>query len=272
MAFLAGSFGVFSLQRKFCDAVIEIAGGTIELPTSGDVARFASAAELGFLESAAVGIHVAALATVVGDVFEQDRLALRSRFMALLTGHHLVFPGKWIGRARVIEAGSGSPGVLLVTALAIRSFLPPVQVLVTGSALPAKAEERVVEVLYLDFGARAGGNQFRHVTLLAGKGPVFPFQGHAGFGRVIETLTLQPDERELLAVVVRMASRTVRFAGGTLVFVGMKTHMSIQPALNLNVTLEALEAARPPAWPEVVARGTFRYAFILLMSVCQRAG
>jgi hypothetical protein len=272
VAFLAGSFSVFPLQRKFCDAVIEIAGGTIELPAPGDVARFASAVELGFLEAAAVGIHVAVLASAVVESLEKDWLALRSRFVALLAGHHLVFPGKRIDRTPVIEAGSGPPGILLVAAFAIRSLLAPVHVLVAGSALPAKAEERVVQVFYLDLRARAGQNQFRHVTLLAGKGPMFPFESHSGFGRVIETFALQPDEGELFAVMVRMAPRAVGLARGTLVFVRMKARMSVQPALDFHVTFEALKTACPPAWSEVVTGSAFRYAFILLVSVRQWTG
>jgi hypothetical protein len=100
---------------------------------------------------------------------------------------------------------------------------------------------------------------------------MLPFQGHAGFDRVIEGLAVEPDELELFAVVVRMASRAVRLARGTLVFVRMKARMRVQPALDFHVTFEALKTARPPAGPEVVAGNAFRYALILLVSVRQRA-
>ena len=98
------------------------------------------------------------------------------------------------------------------------------------------------------------------------------FQGHAGFGGVIETLALQADEGEFFAVVVRMASRAVRLAGRTLIFVRMKTGVGVKPALDLGMTFEALKTARSPAGPEVVTGGALCYAFILLMGVCQRAG
>ena len=272
MALRAESFGVLSLQRKFRGAVIKVAGRAVEFPPRSNVARLAGAPELDVLERAAVRVHMTVLATAVHEALEQERLAFSRRFVALLAGHHLVFPGKRIDRTPVIEAGSGPPGILLVAAFAIRSLLAPVHVLVAGSALPAKAEERVVQVFYLDLRARAGQNQFRHVTLLAGKGPMFPFESHSGFGRVIETFALQPDEGELFAVMVRMAPRAVGLARGTLVFVRMKARMSVQPALDFHVTFEALKTACPPAWSEVVTGSAFRYAFILLVSVRQWTG
>jgi hypothetical protein len=102
-------------------------------------------------------------------------------------------------------------------------------------------------------------------TFLAGKGFVLPFQGHAGFSRVIEALTFQPDEREFFAVVVRMAARAIRLAAGTLVFACMITRVGAQPPLDFRVTLEALKAAVPGARPEVVTGSALRHALVLLV-------
>jgi hypothetical protein len=110
----------------------------------------------------------------------------------------------------------------------------------------------MVEILDLDFRASRDWNQFPQVALLTRQGLVLTFEGHAGFGRVIETFTLQPDEGEFFAVMIRMAPRAVRFAGGTLVFVRMKTRMSIQSAPDFNVTLKALEAAVSGARSKIV--------------------
>lgn len=48
---------------------------------------------------------------------------------------------------RVVEARGGAPGVLLVAAAALGSFLAPMHILMTGGALPPKAEEGLVRIL-----------------------------------------------------------------------------------------------------------------------------
>jgi hypothetical protein len=141
VALSAGSFLVFAFEREFRGAVIEVLARTVEFPARGNVALFASAAELGFLESAAVGVHVAALASAVHQAFEENRLALSMRLVALLAGDCLMFSGEGVVGAAVVETGRRFPGILGMTAGTVVSLLPPVHVLMAGSALPAKAEE-----------------------------------------------------------------------------------------------------------------------------------
>ncbi len=62
VAFPAGQAGMFSRQRKLCEAMIEIPGGVIGFEAAGIVALFAPAAGFQFLECAAMLICVAALA------------------------------------------------------------------------------------------------------------------------------------------------------------------------------------------------------------------
>jgi len=153
-----------------------------------------------------------------------------------------------------------------MAARAIRSLLCPVHILVAGSALPAKAQKRMIEIFFLDLRARAGWYEFRYVALLARKGLVFPFQGHARFSRMIKGLTVQPDQREFFAVVVRVTSRAVRLAAGTLVLSRVVAGVGLQPMLDLNMTLEALKVPVARARPEIVARRAFSDALQLLVS------
>ena len=137
MAFRAGRFHVFALQRELRGTVIEVFRRTIQFPAAGDVAGFASAAELGFLKATTVRVHVAALASAVHQALEKNRLPFNTRFVALFAGDSLMLTGEGEVRAAVFETWGGLPGVLLVAALAIRSLLSLVHILVAGSALPA---------------------------------------------------------------------------------------------------------------------------------------
>jgi hypothetical protein len=232
--------------------MIEGLARTIEFPAFRDVARLASAVELGFLKSAAMRVHVTVLATAEHESLEKSRLSLGMRLMALPAGDRLVLPGEGVVRAAVIEAGSGRPGILRMAACAVRSLLSFVHISVARKALAAKTEKRMVEILDLDVRAGGGRNKLAHVALLAGKGLMLPFQRHTSFGGVIEALTVQSHQGEFRAVMLRVTAHAVRLAGGTLVLAGMITGMSIQPVPDLNVTFEALKAAVSSARSEIV--------------------
>jgi hypothetical protein len=124
----------------------------------------------------------------------------------------------------------------------------------------------MVEILDLDLRAGAGWYKLRHVALLAGQGLMLSFQGQARFSRMIEGLTVQSNQSELFAVVVRVASRAVRLAGGTLVLAGMITRVGVQSVLDLNVTLEALKAPVPCPRSKIVTRCALSHALVLLVS------
>jgi hypothetical protein len=267
VAFGAGRLRVFALQRVFGGAVIEVLVGMIDFPAAGNVARFASAAEPGFLESAAVGVHVAVLATAKFESLEEDRLSLRSRLVALLAGDRLMLTGEGVVGSVVIETVRGLPGILRMAARAIGPLLPLVHVLVAGNAFAAESQKGMVEILDLDLGAGAGWNKLRDVALLAGNGLMFSFEGHACFHGVIEAFAVEPNQCEFFAVMVGVAANAIRLRRGTLILVGMKAGVGSQPVLNLNVALQALKAARPGAWSQIVTECTFGHAFQLLVSV-----
>lgn len=74
VTFRATLFGMLPGQAKFRQVVIKVPGGTIMLPPACVVTALAFAARLHILKSAAVGIIVAALATVEEYPFEYQQL------------------------------------------------------------------------------------------------------------------------------------------------------------------------------------------------------
>jgi len=74
---------------------------------------------------------------------------------------------------------------------------------------------------------------------------------------MIETLPFQPHQRILLPVMLHMTPRTVRLPRRRLVHPRMISSAAFHTALNLAVTLQALETSCP--CPEIMTVDTFRH-------------
>lgn len=136
--------------------MIELRPGTAILKVIRIVAGIARASKLSFLEGTTVGIGVAALAATEGQAFiPRGRLAGR-RSVALLAGDLLMQSRERVARAGMTESRSGLEGVLRMAVEAIGPELALMLILMTGSALTAKAKKRPVQILQLDLAARAG--------------------------------------------------------------------------------------------------------------------
>ena len=93
-----------------------------------------------------------ALTSAEGYSLEQRRFRICNRGVALFACDRLVESGQGKLRAGVAESRGRFPGVLLMTAAALRAFLSPMRIFMARKALAAKPQERPVEVLHLDLG------------------------------------------------------------------------------------------------------------------------
>lgn len=102
------------------------------------MARFASASELGLLEPAAVGVHVAVLAIAEHEAFEENRLPLGMGFVAFLARDGLMLSGEGVFGLAMVKTGHRFPGILGMAARTVVSFLTLVDVLMAGITFAAE--------------------------------------------------------------------------------------------------------------------------------------
>jgi hypothetical protein len=120
------------------------------------VAVIAGTSKLDFLEGPAVLIGVTAIAAAVDQPFELSILLTGPRSVALLAGFGLMHSREREVRRGMTESGSRLKGIRRVAAQAIGAELALMLILMTGSALTAKAKERPVQILQFDLGTGAG--------------------------------------------------------------------------------------------------------------------
>ena len=146
---------------------------------------------------------------------------------------------------------------------AVVAKLTPMPVLVATQAVAPEAEEGMVQVLDLDFGARAGGNLLLVVTRLTFLLVMRAFQHKSGLGSVIEARAIQASEDKSTTVMFHMAAHTIDLSIQRLVGASVKARVGSDPPADFRVTIETLEAARTGA--EIVARGAPGHTLQLLV-------
>jgi len=239
---------VLAEQGKLRLGVIELLARRNLLPAGSGVARLA-----GLRERAVMRIGVAITALGKGNAGEPRLPARRRGGMALLARDLCVKARQRESRLGVIEICRCFPVVEVVALETILAELSFVRVLVARHALLRQSEERPVQILHLnerpDGPLDVGGG----MALGASDPRVLPLQGITRFA-VVEFLErrLPVDQREVFAIVLRMAFRAV-------VLVGI---MCVQPMAGRKlrrdffVALLALQDLR--AFSDAMAAGALR--------------
>jgi hypothetical protein len=244
--------GVFALQRKLRLGVIK----ALIQRLSGDL--FPSACVVAGLaglpgEASTVGVLVAVRALVERNP-RILRLAIRFVGVALRALHLGVQPRQWVARLRVIELGNADllPVFEIVALLTGRTKAALMGVLVTTAACGGETEIGPVQVLDLDGWAVGGRDARRIVAFVAGKAGVLAFEHVARF-LMIEGLDIPLDQREVLAIVLRVAARALLAGVGRNVVGGVQAFVGGKPCRNLGMTVQTFQSRLPA---KLVAAGT----------------
>lgn len=112
----------------------------------------------------------------------------------------------------------------------------------TADAWLREAQERAVQIFDFDASALGRRNLLRGMALLAGESRVFAFQLESG-ECMVEIFRVPLDQRKVLTVMVRVASRTSLAGSGLNVVGGVQAFVCGNARGNLGMTLEALEYA-----------------------------
>ena len=240
MARAAGRIAMFPVERKRGFGVVEARHPNRASPARGGVAGLTGSRQAAFVR---VGVAAAALGEGEARV---DRVRLgagsvRMTFRAVNRG--------MCARQRelpcgVVEPGRRLPSVGRVAARAGRAELSTVFVGVATRTIPREPQERVVQVLDLNGGARSGRNFRRLVTRCAGDADMLARKRETRLGMVQALAAgLPADEWKVSAVVIGMAGGT-----GLSVLVGGGPHRVHappvgQPLADLGVAGEALQLA-----------------------------
>ena len=142
------------------------------------------------------------------------------------------------------KPGSRFPGLLVVAAETVCAELILMRLLMAGSTLTAQTQEGLVEIFQLNLRTGCPCYLSGVMTILTFLLAMLACQCKASLGRVIETFPVQRDKRDFGAAMLNMAASAIRFACGTVVGARVIPRARIHSALDLGMTLEALEAAR----------------------------
>ena len=244
VALRAGCFRMFPDQWKLGGVMPEVRTGSILGPAIGVVAAVAGATHPGFLERTAMRIGVAPLATAESQALVLDYIRTGSRPVAFLAGDRLMQAGKRERCTGMTESRRLLKGLLGVAARALGAELAAMWVLVAGGAFAAQAEERTVQIFQLDLGARGRIHPLRAVAVLALLPAMLAFQRESGLGEVVEGVAVQTHQREGLAIMFHMTTRTIRLTGRIPEYPGVKPGVLLHPAPDLRMAFQALEPAR----------------------------
>ena len=227
----------------------ELLARTAVLPSAGGVTRLARPGELRILKRAAMRIGVTVLATGERQTLEAYCWICRPGTMTALASGGLVRSRQRKGSLCVIESRCRLPRLLRMTSRTRRPQLPRVRIGVATRALAPQPEERVLRIFDLDLHLRFRRHILRRMAALAFLLAMFSFQRETCAGSVIEILAVQPDQLELLSVVFNVAARAVGFRSGRRVSPRVISGARVDAALDLDVTLQALESERAAAQP-----------------------
>ena len=243
--------GMLALQGELClgviKALIQRLSGDL-FPSARVMARLAGLRG----EAAAMGVFVA-----VGALVEWNpgvlRLAIRSVGVALGALHLGMQPRERVACFRVIELCNADflPVFEIVALLTGRAQPSFVGILVTAATCGREAEISSAQILDFD-GRTVGGRDIGSiVALVTGQAGVLAFEGVPSF-LVIEGLDIPLDQREVLAIVLRVAARAFLTGTGGNVVSSVQAFVGGEPSCDLGMAIEALEGRLPP---EFVATG-----------------
>ena len=209
------------------------------LPSRRVVASLAS-----LRKAAMVRITVA-----IGTLPERDsripRLIVRSRCMALCAGHLSVQSGEWILGLCVIELpGShcdGFPVVVVMALQAIGAQPSLVLILMAGRTSRRNAEERLTQILDLDFRAFGRRDMLRRMAAIARQPCMLAFERVSGLF-VVKSLDIPLDQREIFSIVFRVAARALLARSWIDVIGRMQSLMRSDARGNLAVTIQTLQS------------------------------
>lgn len=92
---------------------------------------------------------------------------------------------------------------------------------------------------------------------------MFALEHKTGLGSMVEAFAIEPDQPEVLPIMLHMTANTVGLSGRTAVGTGVVPGLAFQAMLNLDVALQAFEPACMRA--EIVTSGTLGNSLQLLM-------
>lgn len=170
----------------------------------------------------------------------------------------------------MVEATRGLPDCLRVATAAVRAKLISVGIAMTGRTLSPQSQERLIQVLQLDFRSSRGQDVGGIVAGRAGQLAVLAFQCKPGGAGMIKFLAIDLGEGELPAVVFEVAACAIHLRLRRVVRQGVVAGMHHDLTVDLRVAIQALEST--VGEPEVVARGAFRGSLESLVGTRERTG
>lgn len=174
--------------------------------------------------------------------------------MALRALHLSVQSGQRIARLRVIELADAD-GLPVFEVVALLAGLPQssvVGILVAGRASRPQSQISPVQVFDLDGGAFLRTDARRRVTAIAGQARVFA-QKRISSRLVVEGFDVPLNQREVLAIMFRVAARALLAGTGRDVVSRMQSLAGTEPRGNFRMAVQALQRRLPAA--ELVATG-----------------
>ena len=231
--------GVFALKRVLGLRVIEALIDCLQrdfFPTARTVAGLAT------LRKASVVRILVAIGTQIKWNANILRLAVGAVDVALGALHLGMQAGQGISGLGMIEFAdvNGLPVDEVVTREAIRSETSFVLIFVARDTTGRETEVGTAEILNLDGRAFLGRDARGIVALVAVQALVFAFEQIPSLF-VIESLDIPLDQREVLSVVLGMATRTLLTRSGRNVVSCMKAFMSRKASRNFGMTLQTLQ-------------------------------
>lgn len=258
---------MFALEGEFRLRVVEALVHGLErylLPPRRVVAGLAA-----LREGAMVRVFV-----TVGTLAEWNSgvsgFAVRSRCVALGALHLCVQSGQRIARLAMIELPNvdGFPVFKVVTRLTGLSETSVVWILVASCTGGGQTEVSPSEIFDSDRDAFRGGNSRRCMTAIAAQSRMLAFESVSRLF-VIECLDVPLDEREIFAIVFRVAARALLARIRRNVVSGVQSPVSSDAACDLRMTIQALQSRLSA---EFVTTGAIRRSVQRLMGAGERAG
>lgn len=161
------------------------------------------------LSEASVMRIAVAVRTLSEGQSQITRFVVRSGYVALLTSHSGMQPGKWVSGLGVIELLRHAFPVVVVMALeAVLTKSALVWILMTGRTSGRNTEEGPAQIRYLDQMPFGGCDVLWTVTGIATESDMLAFKGIPGLF-VIELFQVPFDQGKFSSVVLRVAARTL---------------------------------------------------------------
>ena len=204
-----------------------------------------------------IRVAVGTLSECKSDV---ARLVVRSRRVAAFARHLGMKPGQREACLRMVELPCRSLPIRAVVALCtVRAKPSVVRVLMTTGACLREPEERAVQVANFDQLLLRGCNVLCVVTAFAAQALMFALEHESGL-LVVESGTIEFHDREVAAIVLRVASCTLLVGARRNRVGGVQSAMGSHALADFRVALDALKDCGSAAEGVAVAalRGTIQ--------------